>query len=242
MDTAQLAHRARLSLAKALEAMQAPQAGDSLLGVAAPLAKAMNLCVQLEAGGSAAHSVDVQGLLGHIREALERLQLPENQAHSALVATATAAVAEALGAVHELSRVPKPPAPSSSTAAAPPSEVKPPEPSGDVLRVEAALGAHSPSNFYKGLSGNDVVSAGGIFIATYQVPALGQRLQIKVSLPGGYEFEAQGVVAWRREADMSTTASGASPGFGARLTQVSAEGQRLIERYSKNREPWFYDA
>jgi hypothetical protein len=111
-----------------------------------------------------------------------------------------------------------------------------------VLRVEAALGAHSPSNFYKGLSGNDVVSAGGIFIATYQVPPLGQRLQIKVSLPGGYEFEAQGVVAWRREADMSTTASGASPGFGARLTQVSQEGQRLIERYSKNREPWFYDA
>jgi hypothetical protein len=240
MDTAQLAQRARLSLAKALEAMQAPQAGDSLLGVAAPLAKAMNLCVQLEAGGTAAQGVDVQVLLGHIREALERLQLPANQVHSALVATATSAVAEALGAVHELSRIPNAPAP--SPAAPPPSEVKQAEPSGDVLRVEAALGAHSPSNFYKGLSGNDVVSAGGIFVATYQVPPLGQRLQLKVSLPGGYEFEAQGVVAWRREASLGTTASGASPGFGARLTQVSAEGQRLIERYSKNREPWFYDA
>src|SRR6185503_2042673 len=59
---------------------------------------------------------------------------------------------------------------------------------GNALRVEAELGAHSSTNFYKGLSGNDVVDSGGIFIATYAIPEIGRPVSIKVSLPGGYEF------------------------------------------------------
>ena len=107
------------------------------------------------------------------------------------------------------------------------------------LRVEAELGAHSATNFYKGLSGNDIIDSGGIFVATYQIPPVGSDVVVKVSLPGGYEFEALGVVAWTRDAPNSGT--DAPPGFGARFTQISPEGRQLVYRYVRNREPLFHD-
>jgi hypothetical protein len=110
---------------------------------------------------------------------------------------------------------------------------------GGTLRYEAELGAHSSTNFYKGLSGNDVIDSGGIFIATYNIPSVGQPLSVKVSLPGGYEFEANAVVRWTRDSPQSGADS--SPGFGAQFTQISAEGRQLVYRYVRNREPLFYD-
>lgn len=109
-------------------------------------------------------------------------------------------------------------------------------------RAEANLGAHSPSNFYKGLSGNDVIDSGGIFVSTYQMPSLGETVVIHITLPGGYEFEALGIVEWMREAPHST-ADGveAPPGFGAKFTQISPEGRQLVYRYVRNREPLFHD-
>jgi uncharacterized protein (TIGR02266 family) len=103
----------------------------------------------------------------------------------------------------------------------------------------AELGAHSPSNFYKGLSGNDIVDHGGLFVSTYKLPKLGTRVRLKVSLPGGYEFEANGVVRWRREpSDASTDAP---PGFGAQFTDITPEARQLVYRYVRNREPMFHD-
>lgn len=107
------------------------------------------------------------------------------------------------------------------------------------LRIEAELGAHSTTNFYKGLSGNDVIDSGGIFIATYQIPEIGRNVVVKVSMPGGYEFEALGVVRWTREAPLS--GSDSPPGFGAQFTQISPEGRQLVYRYVRNREPLFHD-
>jgi len=107
------------------------------------------------------------------------------------------------------------------------------------LRVEAELGAHSGTNFYKGLSGNDVIDSGGIFVATYQIPEIGRTLSIRVSMPGGYEFEALGIVRWTREAPNS--GSDSSPGFGAQFTQITPEGRQLVYRYVRNREPLFHD-
>ena len=110
---------------------------------------------------------------------------------------------------------------------------------GGAIHYDAELGAHSGTNFYKGLSGNDVIDSGGIFIATYNIPDVGQPLSIKVCLPGGYEFEAAAVVRWTRDSPQSGADS--SPGFGAQFTQISAEGRQLVYRYVRNREPLFYD-
>jgi hypothetical protein len=110
---------------------------------------------------------------------------------------------------------------------------------GAPIRIEAELGAHSTTNFYKGLSGNDVIDSGGIFVATYQIPEIGRNVLVKVSMPGGYEFEALGIVRWTREAPLS--GSDSPPGFGAQFTQISPEGRQLVYRYVRNREPLFHD-
>jgi hypothetical protein len=130
------------------------------------------------------------------------------------------------------------PAPAYPAAGHQPAPAPTPGPGG-ALRYEAELGAHSSTNFYKGLSGNDVIDSGGIFIATYNIPDVGQPLAVKVCLPGGYEFEAAAVVRWTRDSPQSGADS--SPGFGAQFTQISAEGRQLVYRYVRNREPLFYD-
>ncbi len=110
---------------------------------------------------------------------------------------------------------------------------------GDGQVIHADLGTQSPTNFYKGLSGNDIIDHGGLFVSTYMVPKIGTAVRLKVSLPGGYEFEANAVVAWSREA--SDGGSDAPPGFGAKFTQITQEARQLIYRYVRNREPLFHD-
>ncbi len=112
---------------------------------------------------------------------------------------------------------------------------------GELPAVEAELGTHSPTNFYKGLSGNDVVDHGGLFIATYNVPSVGQTMKVQVALPGGYEFEAVGVVSWTRESRDSMTSDVSPPGFGIQFTHISPEARQLVYRYVRNREPLFHD-
>ncbi|WP_437966701.1 hypothetical protein WMF04_45200 [Sorangium sp. So ce260] len=105
--------------------------------------------------------------------------------------------------------------------------------------VDVELGALTPSNFYKGLAGNDVVEHGGIFVATYKIPPIGSVVSLRVRLPGDYEFTALATVRWTREAGGSKDS--AEPGFGARITQISADGRQLVSRFTRNREPLFYD-
>ncbi len=110
---------------------------------------------------------------------------------------------------------------------------------GPAEQHAAELGAHSPSNFYKGLSGNDIVDHGGLFVSTYKLPKLGSRVRLKVSMPGGYEFEANALVRWRREPNEAST--DAPPGFGAQFTDITPEARQLVYRYVRNREPMFHD-
>lgn len=104
--------------------------------------------------------------------------------------------------------------------------------------MDVELGANSTSNFYKGLGGNDVIEHGGIFVATYKIPKIGAPVVLRVLLPGDYEFQANAVVQWTRE---SSTNDAAEPGFGARFTQIAPDARQLVYRYTRNREPLFYD-
>jgi hypothetical protein len=109
----------------------------------------------------------------------------------------------------------------------------------DPALVAAELGAHSQTNFYKGLSGNDIIDHGGLFVSTYKLPKIGQPVRLKVSLPGGYEFEANAVVRWCRE--QSDAGNDAPPGFGAQFVEITPEARQLVYRYVRNREPMFHD-
>jgi uncharacterized protein (TIGR02266 family) len=123
-------------------------------------------------------------------------------------------------------------------AAAPQQNVAAPAPAGEPFAAD--LGAQSSTNFYKGLSGNDIIDHGGLFISTYKIPKIGTPVRLRVSLPGGYEFEANAVVRWSRE---SSEAGGdeAPPGFGAQFTHITNEARQLVYRYVRNREPLFHD-
>lgn len=123
-------------------------------------------------------------------------------------------------------------APTSRHAPGPP---VPPEPGA--VRIEANLGTHSPTNFYKGLRGNDVVDHGGLFVATYEAPSVGASLWLRVTLPGGYSFDANAVVRWTRRQGGGDT----PPGFGATFVSISREARELVYRFTKNREPLFHD-
>ena len=127
--------------------------------------------------------------------------------------------------------------PQAAPAAAPAPQAPPP--AGDLPVFPADLGAQSPTNFYKGLSGNDIIDHGGLFISTYKIPKIGTPVRLKVSLPGGYEFEANAVVRWSREG--SDAGDGAPPGFGAQFTHITPESRQLVYRYVRNREPLFHD-
>lgn len=133
---------------------------------------------------------------------------------------------------------PAQPAPAASRATPAPAQPAAPPPTQGAPRMDVELGANSTSNFYKGLGGNDVIEHGGIFVATYKIPKIGAPVVLRVLLPGDYEFQANAVVQWTRE---SSTNDAAEPGFGARFTQIAPDARQLVYRYTRNREPLFYD-
>jgi Tfp pilus assembly protein PilZ len=250
-DAVTLARVARESLARGLNALQAdPNVPQHLLDLAAPIAQAMGALHQIERSGGAQVSPHAESALANVQSALMALQAQPPQ-HAA-VAGALEAVAGALGSVHALTRASAaPPAPPQAAPQAPPRPAaapapqaaapRPPQPSapgGDAV-VLAELGAHSTTNFYKGLSGNDIIDHGGLFVSTYKLPKIGHSVRLRVSLPGGYEFEANAVVRWRREP--SDAGNDAPPGFGAQFTEITPEARQLVQRYVRNREPMFHD-
>ncbi len=149
---------------------------------------------------------------------------------------------QAVQPLHPVVAPPVAPAPGAAAPAAAPSPqaaASAARPAGDPAAINAELGAHSPSNFYKGLSGNDIIDHGGLFVSTYKLPKIGQPVRLRVALPGGYEFEANAIVRWRREP--SDAGNDAPPGFGAQFTEITAEARQLVYRYVRNREPLFHD-
>jgi len=257
-DAVTLARVARESLARGLNALQAdPNVPQHLLDLAAPIAQAMGALHQIERSGGAQVSPHAETALANVQQALMALQAQPPQ-HAA-VAGALEAVAGALGSVHALTRAsaappahapppqavpaapPRPAAGPAPAAQAAPQALQAPQPMapGGDSAVTAELGAHSTTNFYKGLSGNDIIDHGGLFVSTYKLPKIGQSVRLRVSLPGGYEFEANAVVRWRREA--SDAGNDAPPGFGAQFTEITPEARQLVQRYVRNREPLFHD-
>jgi Tfp pilus assembly protein PilZ len=127
------------------------------------------------------------------------------------------------------------PAPAPEPKAAPKKVPAPAAPPG-VRTLDVSLGTRSVSNFYRGLGGNDVIEHGGVFVETYGIPKIGMQVQLHVHMPGDYEFYALATVMWTREPGGSS-----EPGFGARFTEIGNDGRQLVYRYSRIREPMFYD-
>ncbi len=99
---------------------------------------------------------------------------------------------------------------------------------------EVELSASSPSDFYLGLSGNDVVMNGGLFIATFaNAPAVGEKVSVGIMFPGGDVAELSGVVAFLQNYLSDDTPAG----FGVRFHDVPKEGAALVAEFAQLREP-----
>ena len=105
---------------------------------------------------------------------------------------------------------------------------------GGVPRFDVALGASSPSNFYRGMDGDDVVMHGGVFVATYaKLPPIGAAVILAIELPGGNRFEVAGTVAWTQD----ELGDDSPAGFGARLASAPEDARAMIAQFVRHREP-----
>jgi Tfp pilus assembly protein PilZ len=105
-------------------------------------------------------------------------------------------------------------------------------------RVDVELDVNGPSNLYKSLSGADLFTGGGIFVATYEKPPpLGSGVRVSLRFPTGPSCELSGSVAWVRD----QLGEDAPPGFGVRFVDVPNEARQLVQAYSEAREPMLYD-
>lgn len=112
-----------------------------------------------------------------------------------------------------------------------------PDPRRRAPRVEAQLGIDlvSDHNFYLGLTEN--VSEGGVFVATYRPFAVGERITVRVELPGIDEpLEVVTEVRWVRAASVDVP-----PGVGLAFVDLGARGRRQVEAFVRYRAPLFYE-
>jgi hypothetical protein len=228
----QAAQQAQL-VAQQHAAQQAQLAAQQQAAQLAAQQQAAQLAAQQQAAQQAQLAAQQQAAqqaqLAAQQQAAQQAQLAAQQ--QAQLAAQQQAAQQAQLAAQQQAAQPAQATPVMSKAPAPAAR---PSQTGNVV---VGLGAHSVSNFYKGLGGNDVIEYGGLFVSTYQIPKIGTPVNLHVKLPGDLEFQASGVVQWIREA----SGEGVDPGFGARFTQITPEGRQLVYRYTRNREPILYD-
>ncbi len=93
--------------------------------------------------------------------------------------------------------------------------------------------------FFTGFTEN--VSAGGLFIATYQCLPIRSRLHVSFRVPGlKHQFECDAEVRWIRE--FNESAPHVAPGMGVSFLNLSAEETAALNMVLHRLEPIFYDA
>ena len=103
---------------------------------------------------------------------------------------------------------------------------------------ELELSANSSHQFFTGFTEN--ISAGGLFIATYQTLPLGSKFQIQFTVPGvDYQFQVDCEVRWVRE--YNEMMPHMTPGMGVNFIDLSVGEQQILNDSLKRMETMFYD-
>ncbi len=103
-------------------------------------------------------------------------------------------------------------------------------------KVEVTL--ESESTFYSGFTEN--ISAGGLFIATYDLRPMGQQIQLEFTVPNRQQpISVLGEVRWIREFNPANPDM--TPGMGVKFIGLSEQDRRDIEAFVAERETLFYD-
>lgn len=224
------AAESRVLLGSALEALQQdPKIPQDVMQVAENIASAVGALFEAEQASS---DVDGKSSVKHAMGSLSQTMalLQDVKASQPGVATATHSIAEALSKLYPLASAPslRPQAQQSDLP------VRASEP-GAREQLEANVGATTESNFFVGFSGD--ISEGGVFVATYLTLELGAKVDVLVTLPGGYAQNIPGSVRFVRDPmDMDS-----EPGIGVSFDSLGSEARELILRFVRKRPPLFFD-
>ncbi len=101
-------------------------------------------------------------------------------------------------------------------------------------RLEITM--HSDTNFYVGFTKD--ISAGGLFIATYDHWEIGDRLEIELAFEDKRIIKATVEVRWVKEYNPYQKDS--TPGIGVKFVEIKEEDREYISNFLKKREPLFY--
>ncbi|MCU0664388.1 MAG: TIGR02266 family protein, partial [Myxococcota bacterium] len=105
-------------------------------------------------------------------------------------------------------------------------------------RLEVDIGLHTMTNFFTGFVHD--ISAGGLFVATFDIWPVGTPLNINFSLPPkGPVLSVDGVVRWIR--DYNERTPDIDPGMGVMFENLTPEAAEAINRYIAEVPPLFYD-
>ncbi len=100
------------------------------------------------------------------------------------------------------------------------------------------VSAHSGHQFFTGFTEN--VSAGGLFISTYQTLEIGTQFELNFTVPTlDYEFVVTCEVRWVREYNPDTP--DVEPGMGVKFVDLSETETRLLAEVLRQSETLFYD-
>jgi len=120
--------------------------------------------------------------------------------------------------------------PPSDGDATPPSQRRAPR-----RACEIELEFTEETHFFTGLTQD--ISEGGVFIATYQLFAIGTRLELAFELPDGTRVNTWGRVRWLRE----ESASGCRPGMGIEFGELSESILKKIAHFCEQRPPLYME-
>jgi uncharacterized protein (TIGR02266 family) len=103
--------------------------------------------------------------------------------------------------------------------------------------LHAAVDVESEDNLYAGLSYD--VSAGGIFVATFDSPPIGSQVEVTVRLPDGSKIDLIGVVRWVRDSARATP--GLPAGCGIEWNELPMDALRGLLHFAELREPLLWE-
>jgi uncharacterized protein (TIGR02266 family) len=232
--------KSRALLGVVLETLQSDtNIPPDVLAVTENIARAVGALFEAERASSEGDGkASVRHAMGSLSQTMALLQDVRTRHRG--IDSATRTLAEVMGLLFPLSQAPSMRPPGMSNAgrasaplpdAAPMRVTKP----GERQQFEANVGATTESNFFVGFSGE--ISEGGVFVATYVALPVGTRVEVLVTLPGGFEKTIPGTVRFVRDPmDMES-----EPGLGVRFDRLDAEARDLILRFIRKRPPLFYD-
>jgi len=101
------------------------------------------------------------------------------------------------------------------------------------------LGDNASPTFWTGLARN--ISSGGLFVNTFNIPAMGSKVDVRFKLPGAAAaLNLKATVVWTRDEKVAQDPN--HVGFGARFLDLTKEAEVALNLYLKKIETIFHDA